>query len=47
MTPPLDVVPTGNGEPEHIDGKDCWCEPELNYKDEFTGTEVWVHRERQ
>jgi hypothetical protein len=29
---------------EHISSPDCWCEPELNYKDPDTGAEVWVHR---
>lgn len=30
---------------EHISSPDCWCEPELYYKDPDTGAEVWVHRE--
>ena len=30
--------------PEHISSPDCWCEPELDYKDPDTGAEVWVHR---
>lgn len=35
-------------EPEHItDGRPCWCEPELDYKDPETGVEVWVHRRTQ
>lgn len=25
------------------DGK-CWCEPVLNYEDEFTKRKVWVHK---
>ena len=29
---------------EHISSPDCWCEPELYYKDPYTGAEVWVHR---
>lgn len=29
---------------EHISSPDCWCEPELDYKDPDTGAEVWVHR---
>jgi hypothetical protein len=33
--------------PEHISSPDCWCEPELDYKDPDTGAEVWVHRELQ
>lgn len=32
---------------EHISSHDCWCEPELDYKDPDTGAEVWVHRELQ
>ena len=32
---------------EHISSPDCWCEPELDYKDPDTGAEVWVHRELQ
>lgn len=33
---------------EHItDGKPCWCNPELNYKDPETGAEIWVHKELQ
>lgn len=30
--------------PEHISSPECWCEPELDYKDPETGAEVWVHR---
>lgn len=33
--------------PEHIDSPDCWCEPELHFKDPETGAEVWVHRDIQ
>lgn len=33
--------------PEHISSPDCWCEPELEYKDPETGAEVWVHRSMQ
>lgn len=29
---------------EHIESKDCWCEPRLDYKDELTNKEVWVHK---
>jgi hypothetical protein len=32
---------------EHFESKDCWCQPELHYKDEETGVEVWTHREIQ
>ena len=34
-------------EPEHISSPECWCEPELVYKDPETGAEVWVHRSMQ
>lgn len=30
----------------HEDSINCWCEPELSYRDE-NGSEVWVHREIQ
>ena len=32
---------------EHIMSGDCWCNPELNYTDPETGSEVWVHKEPQ
>jgi len=32
---------------DHISGPECWCEPELYYKDPETGAEVWVHRSMQ
>lgn len=32
---------------EHISSPNCWCEPELDYKDPGTGAEVWVHRSMQ
>jgi hypothetical protein len=41
---PLHVVPVYPGEPEHEASIDCWCEPELEYRDEITGGEVWSHR---
>lgn len=25
----------------------CWCQPELNYKDEYTFKEVWSHKASQ
>ena len=34
-------------EKEHIDSKDCWCCPKLDYVDPDTGVEVWVHNEIQ
>jgi len=33
--------------PEHINTKFCWCEPELNFEDPETDSQVWVHRELQ
>ena len=33
--------------PEHISSPECWCHPELDYKDPETGAEVWVHRRMQ
>jgi hypothetical protein len=31
---------------EHVlDGRDCWCNPEVNYVDPNTGVAVIVHRE--
>ena len=32
---------------EHIMSGDCRCNPELNYTDPETGSEVWVHKEPQ
>lgn len=32
---------------EHIENRACWCQPTLEYKDAYTGSEVWVHRELQ
>lgn len=29
---------------EHFENKDCWCHPELSYKDADTLIEVWVHK---
>ena len=43
----IHVYPTGPLEPEHDDSPNCWCEPEMEYLDEFTGAEVWVHRQVQ
>lgn len=37
------VVPEFAGEPEHETSVGCWCEPVLEYRDEYTGNEVWVH----
>lgn len=38
----IHVVPT-EGKP-HIESKECWCHPELTYKDEITNKEVWSHK---
>lgn len=38
------VIPSDR---EHIDSPECWCQPELDYKDPYSGNEVWVHREVQ
>ena len=43
----LQEVERLRGPREHISSPDCWCEPELDYKDPDTGAEVWVHRELQ
>ena len=33
---------------EHVtDGSQCWCSPEMTYKDPENGAEVWVHKEQQ
>jgi hypothetical protein len=31
----------------HGDIEECWCEPELIYKDSESGNEVFLHRELQ
>jgi hypothetical protein len=31
---------------EHTESKDCFCHPELDYKDPDTGVEVWVHKRK-
>ena len=41
----IHVMPTHG--PEHMESKDCWCEPYLDYKDAENGNEVWMHRELQ
>lgn len=33
----IHVIPNGL---EHVEDKNCWCHPELIYKDEFTHVEV-------
>lgn len=42
------VVPTGGQNPEHIESKDCWCQPEL--RDDYSdtgGVKLYVHGEIQ
>lgn len=29
---------------EHFESKECWCEPTLEYKNEITGIEHWIHK---
>lgn len=29
---------------KHTDSIKCFCNPELNYQDEFTGKRVWLHK---
>lgn len=44
----VDVVEAATGQAgEHITSKDCWCEPEVDYKDPDTGATVYVHRNQQ
>lgn len=41
----IHVVPTKDTlRPIHDDSPQCWCNPELHYKDGDTEKEVWVHR---
>jgi hypothetical protein len=28
----------------HEESPNCWCKPRLNYRDQITGVEHWVHR---
>lgn len=37
----IHVVPTSWK--KHLENKNCWCCPILDYKDEITNKEVWVH----
>ncbi len=34
-------------EKEHIESKDCWCEPTLEYEDPETGCKHYLHKELQ
>lgn len=29
----------------HSAGKNCWCEPVLDYEDPENGNQLWIHRE--
>ena len=33
--------------PDHLNSKDCWCEPVLDYENPETGAQVWVHNDIQ
>lgn len=41
------LPPTDDGAREHELTPDCWCEPELTYRDPDTGGETWTHRRVQ
>lgn len=28
---------------KHINSKNCWCYPHLDYEDPKTGNQVWIH----
>jgi hypothetical protein len=30
---------------QHVESADCWCHPTLNYTNEETGVQHWVHHE--
>lgn len=38
----IHVIPTSGK--RHLENKNCWCCPILDYKDEITNIEVWVHK---
>ena len=38
---------TGAHYPDHLNSKDCWCEPVLDYENPETGAQVWVHNDIQ
>jgi hypothetical protein len=31
--------------PVHVESKDCWCHPTLDYTDPETGVQHWIHHE--
>lgn len=39
--------PSTESYPEHAASADCWCVPEVEYRDPETGTAVYVHKEVQ
>ena len=40
----IHVIPT-NGTMEHLESKDCWCEPDLIQDiDDDHDKQVWVHK---
>lgn len=43
----IHVIPVFEGEPVHTETPECWCEPELTYRDEDTEICVWSHRRVQ
>lgn len=42
MKEPIHVMPDDG---KHSESKDCFCSPKLDYQDEFTGVQVWVHND--
>lgn len=38
------VIPVFDGEPEHNQSPDCWCDPEIHYVDPVSGNMVYSHR---
>jgi hypothetical protein len=42
----IHVIPKGEDKP-HVESPECWCEPELHYRDEDTEICVWEHRRVQ
>lgn len=48
------IEPDGNvhtmpmGGPEHVESKECWCEPEMTADETATGgVQSWLHKELQ
>lgn len=44
----IHVIPTGPGNPEHLESEGCWCQPELvaDYSVDG-GRKAYLHREVQ